>query len=116
MLIVFVALIHLVNAALGLLPGIRGPITLQGLLGFAMAPICWTLGVPWAEASTAGALLGTKTVLNEIRRIPRYGQYAAGRARPPLSADHDLCIVRFREFRQRWDHDCRAHNNRARSS
>ena len=26
----------------------------------------WLLGVPWAEAHTAGALMGTKTVLNKL--------------------------------------------------
>ena len=66
MLIVLVALVHLANAALGLLPEIGGPITLQRLLGIAMAPVCWLLGIPWAEAATAGALMGVKTVLNEF--------------------------------------------------
>jgi CNT family concentrative nucleoside transporter len=31
-----------------------------------MAPLVWLAGVPWAEAVTAGALMGTKTVLNEF--------------------------------------------------
>ena len=31
-----------------------------------MSPVMWLLGVPWAEAQTAGALMGTKTVLNEF--------------------------------------------------
>ena len=67
MLIVFVALVSLVNIALGLLPDILGaPITLQRLLGAVMAPICWLMGVPWAEAATAGSLMGIKTILNEF--------------------------------------------------
>ena len=67
MLIVLVALVHLANAILGLLPDIFGaPITLQRLLGFVMAPVCWLMGIPWAEATTAGALMGIKTVLNEL--------------------------------------------------
>jgi len=66
MLIVFIALVHLANAALGLLPEIGGPITLQRVLGYAMAPLCWLMGVPWAEAVTAGALMGVKTILNEF--------------------------------------------------
>ena len=65
-LIVFVALVHLANSVLALFPEIGGPITLQRVLGIAVAPLCWLLGVPWAEAGTAGALLGTKTVLNEF--------------------------------------------------
>jgi CNT family concentrative nucleoside transporter len=67
MLIVFVALVHLANAILGLLPALMGaPVTLQRVLGLFMAPVCWLIGIPWAEATTAGALMGTKTVVNEL--------------------------------------------------
>jgi CNT family concentrative nucleoside transporter len=67
MLIVFIALVHLVNAALGLMPALGGePVTLQRLLGLVMAPVCWLIGIPWAQAPTAGALMGIKTVLNEL--------------------------------------------------
>jgi concentrative nucleoside transporter, CNT family len=67
MLIVAVALVHLVNMALGILPAFgEKPITLQTLLGYIMAPIVWLFGIPWEEARTAGALMGTKTVLNEL--------------------------------------------------
>jgi CNT family concentrative nucleoside transporter len=31
-----------------------------------MAPVAWLMGVPWAEAPSAGSLLGIKTVLNEL--------------------------------------------------
>ena len=67
MLIVLVALVHLVNAILGLLPDLAGqPLTLERLLGWAMAPLVWLMGVPWSEAVTAGGLMGVKTVLNEF--------------------------------------------------
>jgi len=67
MLIVFVALVHLANAMLGLLPDVAGaPITLQRLLGLVMAPVCWLIGIPWAQAPAAGALMGIKTILNEL--------------------------------------------------
>jgi concentrative nucleoside transporter, CNT family len=67
MLIVLVALVHLANAVLSLLPQVGGgAITLQRLLGYVMAPVCWLMGVPWSEAATAGALMGIKTVLNEL--------------------------------------------------
>jgi CNT family concentrative nucleoside transporter len=67
MLIVLVALVHLVNAMLGALPEIAGaPISLQRILGYVMAPVCWLMGVPWSEAETAGSLMGIKTVLNEF--------------------------------------------------
>lgn len=67
MLLVLVALVYLVNAMLGLLPDLGGAaISLQRLLGLAMAPVCWLMGLPWDEAVTAGSLMGTKTVLNEL--------------------------------------------------
>jgi CNT family concentrative nucleoside transporter len=67
MLIVLIALVHLTNAILGLLPDIAGaPITLERLLGYVMAPVCWLMGIPWAQATEAGALMGIKTVLNEF--------------------------------------------------
>jgi CNT family concentrative nucleoside transporter len=67
MLIVLVALVYLANRLLGLLPGAGGqPITLQRLLGIIMAPVVWLIGIPWSEAQTAGGLMGTKTILNEM--------------------------------------------------
>ena len=67
MLIVFIALVYLANALLGLLPDVLGaPITLQRALGWVMAPICWLMGIPWAQAVTAGGLMGIKTILNEL--------------------------------------------------
>jgi CNT family concentrative nucleoside transporter len=66
-LIVMVALVYLANAILGLLPDVAGsPISLQRVLGYAMAPVCWLLGIPWDQAVTAGSLMGTKTILNEL--------------------------------------------------
>jgi len=67
MLIVLVALVHLLNLLLGILPDINGhPVSLQRILGLIMAPVVWLMGVPWKEAPIAGALMGTKTVLNEF--------------------------------------------------
>jgi CNT family concentrative nucleoside transporter len=59
MLVVFVALVALVNLVIA-------PYSLQGLLGMVLAPLAWLAGVQWDEAQKAGALLGTKTVLNEL--------------------------------------------------
>lgn len=66
MLVVLVALVSLANSLLGLLPHGETPWSLQSLLGWVMAPLAWLAGVPWSEAPAAGALLGTKTVLNEL--------------------------------------------------
>ena len=75
MLIVFVALVHLFNLILALLPDAAGaPLSLERILGWVMAPLAWLMGVPWSEAATAGSLLGVKTVLNEFLA---YLQFAA---------------------------------------
>lgn len=67
MMIVLLALVHLANAVLGLLPDVAGSaISLQRVLGLVMAPVCWLMGVPWDQAFTAGTLMGIKTVLNEF--------------------------------------------------
>jgi len=67
LLIVLVALVTLLNLGLARLPAMgEEPITLQRLLGYVMAPFTWLAGIPWNEAVTAGGLMGTKTVLNEL--------------------------------------------------
>lgn len=67
MLIVLVALVHLVNLGLGVLPDVGGKaISLERMLGYIMAPVVWLMGIPWSEAMTAGSLMGVKTILNEF--------------------------------------------------
>jgi len=67
MIIVLVALVHLVNVVLRVAPDAGGAaLTLQRILGWVMAPLVWLAGVPWSEATTAGSLMGTKTVINEF--------------------------------------------------
>jgi len=39
---------------------------MERMLGIAVAPVCWLMGIPWADAATAGALMGLKTILNEF--------------------------------------------------
>jgi CNT family concentrative nucleoside transporter len=83
MLIVLVALVHLANAILGLLPEIGGEkISLQRMLGYVMAPVCWLMGLPWSQAVTAGSLMGTKTVLNELIAYVDFSKLAPGALDP----------------------------------
>ncbi|OEU67784.1 MAG: nucleoside:proton symporter [Desulfobacterales bacterium PC51MH44] len=83
MLIVLVALVHLINLAFGLLPEIGGqPVTLQRLMGLVMAPVVWLMGVPWGEAPVAGALMGTKTILNEFLAYLDMSRLAKGALSP----------------------------------
>ena len=83
MLIVLVALVHLINTLLSFLPPIKGAtITLQNIFGLVMAPMVWLMGVPWEEAATAGALMGTKTVLNEFLAYSDMGRLPADALSP----------------------------------
>ena len=68
MLIAFVALIALVNGILQYFGAFVGfdSITLEVILGVLLSPAAWLLGVPWAEASTVGSLIGQKLILNEF--------------------------------------------------
>jgi len=67
MLIVFVALVALINIVLAVLPEVNGePITLQRILGLVFAPLVWLMGIPADEVFTAGSLMGIKTILNEF--------------------------------------------------
>jgi concentrative nucleoside transporter, CNT family len=67
MLIAFIALVAMFNWMLGLLPDVLGqPLSLERMLGWVMAPLAWTIGVPWSEAQQVGMLLGKKTIFNEF--------------------------------------------------
>ncbi len=60
------ALVALVDAMLTALPFVDGEaLSLKRMFGWLFAPLMWLLGVPWAEAVTAGGLMGTKAILNE---------------------------------------------------
>ena len=79
MLIVLIALVELVNIILEIAPAIAGePLTLQRILGWVLAPVVWTLGVPWSESVSAGQLLGTKVVLNELVAYIQMSQLSPG--------------------------------------
>jgi concentrative nucleoside transporter, CNT family len=94
MLIVLVALVNLVNSALSLLPNIGGTaMSLQRLLGVVMAPVCWSMGLPWPQAITAGSLMGTKTVLNELIAYVDLSKLAPGAldARSTLIMLYAMC-------------------------
>ncbi|MEH2137729.1 NupC/NupG family nucleoside CNT transporter [Nostoc sp.] len=68
MIIAFLGLLAALNALLGWLGAFVGlqQLSLQWILSFVMAPVAWLMGVPWADCRQVGALLGTKTILNEF--------------------------------------------------
>jgi CNT family concentrative nucleoside transporter len=84
MLVVFVALVALVNLVIA-------PYTLQGMLGWVLAPLAWLAGIPWSEARAAGALLGTKTVINELVAYVELSKITEFSERTRLLLTYALC-------------------------
>lgn len=72
MLISFIALIALVNALLGIVG-----LSMQQIFGWVLAPVAWSMGVPWRDAPTIGNLLGTRMVLNEFVAYSQLGPMKA---------------------------------------
>lgn len=68
MLLAFIGLIALVNGLFGWIGACFGidALSLQTILGIALKPIAWLLGIPWSQAEIGGSLIGQKLVLNEF--------------------------------------------------
>jgi concentrative nucleoside transporter, CNT family len=65
-LLVAVALVTVINNGLAKLPLDGGHLTLQSIAAIPFRPVMWLAGIPWSESAAAAALMGTKTVLNEL--------------------------------------------------
>ena len=73
-LIVFVALVAMINGVLGMFPPVAGaPMSVERGLGVIFAPLAWSIGIPWKDAPTAGSLLGVKLVLTEFTAFIKMG-------------------------------------------
>jgi len=77
-LIVFVALVALVNIMIGGFWLFGEPVTVERLLGWAFMPVAWLTGVEWSEAGKAGWLLGVKLTLTEFVAFIELGKVPAG--------------------------------------
>lgn len=96
MLLVFYAMIHLVNAILGGVGGLFDvELSLQLLFGYAFAPFAWLMGIPPDECVRVGMLLGEKITLTELIAYLDLGEIQ--RSAAPLSertaviASYALC-------------------------
>jgi len=77
-LIVFVALVALVNLMIGGLWLFDAPVTVERLLGWMFMPMAWLIGVDWSEAGKAGWLLGVKLTLTEFVAFIELGKVPVG--------------------------------------
>ncbi len=75
MLIVFLALLALLNAMMGWVHIHISwfPYNLQEVLGWVFAPIAWLIGIPWHDATKIGDLLGLRMVTNEFVAFSQLG-------------------------------------------
>ncbi len=72
-LIVFVALVALANVMLGAFWIGGEPLSVERILGVVFSPLAWLIGVEWADAQTAGWLLGVKLTLTEFVAFIKLG-------------------------------------------
>ncbi len=97
MLIAFVALLAVVDLplnALGNFSPIRGwldsagiaQLNLEVIMGVALSPIAWALGVPWGESMAFGSLLGQKLIVTELLAYQSLGSLIQADAITPRSA------------------------------
>ena len=77
-LIVFVALVALVNVMLSGLVVFGEPLTVERMLGVLFTPLAWLTGVEASEAGKAGWLLGVKLTLTEFVAFIDLGRIPAG--------------------------------------
>ncbi len=91
MLIAFVALIALINGVLGWAGGLFNypDLTLQTMFAWVFRPVAYLLGVPWAESSIAGSLIGQKLVLNEFIAFIDFGEQKT------LLSDYSQAVISF---------------------
>jgi CNT family concentrative nucleoside transporter len=90
LLIAFVAIVAMANLILEAVS--RGHLTFDKLAGYLCAPIALGMGIPWEDAVEAGALMGKKTVLNELiayKDLARMGAELAPRTARIMS--YALC-------------------------
>ena len=78
MLLAFNAPLVWLGELTGLQAVLGRPTDLSALLGWALAPLAWLIGVPWEDAATVGGLIGTKVVLNEFVAYVQLGEILQG--------------------------------------
>lgn len=103
MLVAFVSLLAVINWILGMIGGSMGTpsLSLELLLGWAMAPLAWTMSIPWSESAAVGSLLGQKIVLTEfvayanLATLMHPAPLADGTIPPPGLSDRSAQIAAY---------------------
>lgn len=106
MLLAFIALLAMFNGFFGWvsdsigLTGLLGaPLSIEMVLGWALAPIAWLIGVEWADATIMGSLIGTKIVLNEfVAYLKLADEVTAANISPKTIAMATFALCGFANF------------------
>lgn len=95
MLLAFLALIAMLNYIIGWGGGLVGwDLTIESILGYALAPLAWLIGVPSQDIVAFGSLVGTKVIANEfVAYLNLAGSITAGALDPKtiVMATFALC-------------------------
>jgi len=86
MLVAFMSLLAMVNGGFHVVFGYFGHpgVGLETVLGWALSPLAWIMGVPWKDCPVIAQLIGIKTVLNEFVAYSEMAKWAAAHAAAPL--------------------------------
>ena len=99
LMIVLVALVHLADAALSLLPDVGGkPVSIRAGFALLFRPLVWLIGVPWPESETAAMLMATKTALNEFVAYLDLSQLPEGALSPHSKLIMTYALCGFANF------------------
>lgn len=96
MLIAFLGLVAVLDAALGL---VHADWSVKGALGIVFWPIAAVMGVPWHEVTTLAQLLGTKIAVTELVAYGDLGaQMASGKVSPRTAMIASFALCGFANF------------------
>ena len=100
MLIAFLALIAMLDFILGWLSGLFGAeLTLGHVLGWAFAPVAWCMGVPLADVTEFGSLVGISIVANEfVAYMQLAGEISLGTLHPKTVVMATFALCGFANF------------------
>lgn len=89
MLIAFIGVVALVNLALA---QISKDLSLAVIFGRVLAPLAWSMGISWDDATKFGDLLGTKLMVTEFIAYMKLQTYAASMSvKSEIIATYALC-------------------------
>ena len=92
MLIVLISLVALINQIIAFIPAGDAPLSLGRIAGWIFQPLSWCMGIPWSDANSAGQLMGTKLVINELVAYQQLGQVGVDlQERTNLILTYSLC-------------------------